>query len=119
MTYSIDFRIKVLKLKAEEGFTYEETAKRFGIGKTTLVRWHRRLEPLLSRNKPATSIDMELLKQDVEKYPDSYQYERAERFKVSQMCIYYALKRLGVTYQKNSKSPEGEPRKTVYFLPTN
>ncbi len=38
MTYSIDFRIKVFEVKAREGFTYEETAKYFGIGKTTLVR---------------------------------------------------------------------------------
>lgn len=119
MTYSLDFRIKVFEVKAREGFTYEETAKYFGIGKTTLVRWQRRLYPLLSRNKSATAINMDLLKEDVEKYPDSYQYERAERFKVSQMCIHYALKRLGVSYKKNSKTPKGKSRKSVYILPNN
>jgi transposase len=65
MTYSIDFRKKVLKLKAEENLSYEAAAERFKIGKTTLVRWHKKLEPQLTRNKPATKINMEALKQDV------------------------------------------------------
>ena len=38
MTYSLDFRKKVLNLKAEEKLSYEETANRFKIGKTTLGR---------------------------------------------------------------------------------
>jgi transposase len=98
MTYSIDFRKKVLKLKAEENLSYEATAERFKIGKTTLVRWHTKLEPQLTRNKPATKINMEALKQDVEKYPDAYQYERANRLGVSQKGIFEALKRLGATF---------------------
>jgi transposase len=54
MTYSLDFRKKVLQVKTEEKLSYEETAKRFQIGKTTLVRWHSKLEPQIKRNKPAT-----------------------------------------------------------------
>ena len=54
MTYSIDFRKKVLAIKEKEKLTYDEAAKRFQIGKTTLVRWHKKLEPQLTRNKPAT-----------------------------------------------------------------
>ena len=72
MTYSLDFRKKVLKLKTEEKLSYEETAKRFKIGKTTLVRWHRKLEPQTTRNKPATKINMEALKQDLNDYPDGF-----------------------------------------------
>jgi len=117
MTYSLDFRKKVFEIKAKEGLTYEETANRFGISKTTLVRWHQRLEPLKNRNKPATKIDMHLLREDVEKYPDAYQYERAKRLNVSQMGILYALKRLGITYKKNSESPQGGSRKKVCLLP--
>lgn len=118
MTYSIDFRKKVLKLKAEENLSYEAAAERFKIGKTTLVRWHTKLEPQLTRNKPATKINMEALKQDVEKYPDAYQYERANRLGVSQKGIFEALKRLGVTYKKNSKASKSGSRKTIYVLPT-
>jgi Zn-dependent peptidase ImmA (M78 family) len=34
------------------------------------------------------------LAQDVQEHPDSYQYERAARFGVSQQGIAYALKKL-------------------------
>lgn len=117
MTYSLDFRKKVLEVKTEEKLSYEETANRFKIGKTTRVRWHKKLEPQTTRNKPATKIDMERLKQDIEDYPDAYQYERAQRFGVSQKGIFEALKRLGVTYKKNSKTSQGGSRKTICILP--
>lgn len=119
MTYSLDFRKKVLKLKTEEKLSYEETTKRFKIGKTTLVRWHRKLEPQTTRNKPATKINMEALKQDLNDYPDGYQHERANRLGVSQKGICEALKRLGVTYKKNLKPSESGFRKTICVLPKN
>ena len=115
MTYDLSFRQKVFEIKTSEGLTYEETAKRFGIGKTTLVRWNQRLLPLENRNKPATKIDMDALKEDIKTYPDAYQYERAERLRVTPMGVWHALKRLGVTYKKNSKSPEGLQRQTTYL----
>ena len=65
MTYSLEFRKKVMAIKEKEKLTYDEAAKRFQIGKTTLVRWHKKLEPQLTRNKPATKINMEALKQDL------------------------------------------------------
>jgi transposase len=40
MTYSVDFRKKVFEIKADKQLNYEETAKYFNIGKTTLVRWN-------------------------------------------------------------------------------
>lgn len=84
MTYSIDFRKKVLEIKEKERLTQEETAKRFQIGKTTLIRWHKKIEPQKRRNKPVTKINMDALKKDIEGYPDAYQYERAARLNVSQ-----------------------------------
>ena len=62
MTYSIDFRRKVFAIKEKEGLSFEQASKRFGIGKTTLVRWTKKLEPELSRNKPATKINMDTTK---------------------------------------------------------
>ena len=100
MTYSICFRKKVFAIKAKKKLSYEETAKYFNIGKTTLVRWNKRLEPQATRNKGATKIDMEALAEDVVANPDSYQYERAKRFGVSQRGIALALKRLGISYKK-------------------
>ena len=53
-----------------------------------------------TRKKRATKINMALLKKDVEENPDSYQDERVNKFSVSQKCIGYSLKRLGVAYKK-------------------
>ena len=51
MTYSIDFRKKVLFVKDKEGLTIEEAAKRFDIGVASVVRWSSRLEPCLTRKQ--------------------------------------------------------------------
>ena len=115
MTYSIDFRRKVLSIKDEEDLTIEETAKRFHIGVASIVRWSSRLEPCLTRNKPATKINMEALAKDVELYPDDYQYERAARFNVSQRGIGDALKRLKISYKKKSTASKNRSRKTSTF----
>ena len=58
----------------------------------------------------------EALKLDVEQYSDAYQFERATRLGVSEYCVWYALKCLGVTYKKNPSASKGNPRKTLCFL---
>ena len=98
--YPLKFREKVFKVKEKYKLTYEETSKRFDISMKTLFRWQKRIEPKLTRNKPATKIDMERLKKDVEEHPDDYQWERAKRFKVSQSGINTALKRLRISNKK-------------------
>ena len=100
MTYSIDFRKKVLAIKAQENLTLLEVSKRFGVGQASVVRWSQGIEPKRTRNKPTTKLNWEALAQDVEKHPDSYQYERAARFGVSQQGIAYALKQLKLSRKK-------------------
>lgn len=119
MTYSLDFRRKVLLVLERDGLTASEVARRFDIGRTSVFRWLKTLSPLKSRNSPSRKLDMELLKQDVEEHPDSYQYERAERFGVSQRCIWGALRRLGVSYKKNSKTPKVRRRRQAYLPKQN
>ena len=104
MSYSIDFRKQVFKIKSQERLTFEQTGERFGIPRRTLFRWQKRIEPITKRNKPSTKVDMDALRKDVEQNPDHYQYERAKKFGVAQSTIYYALKRLGVTNKKNTVS---------------
>ena len=104
MAYSLDFRKKVLQIKEDENLTFGKTSERFGVGMRTLFRWQNRIEPKMTRNKPAVKIDMEKLRLDIKKYPDAFQYERAERFNVSQWGIGLALRRLEITYKKNSES---------------
>ena len=119
MSYDIRFRKHVLKTRELEGLGFAKLAKRFGISKQTIYNWSKRSEEKKKRNKLPTKIDMEALKKDVKNYPDAFQYERADRFGVTQMGIWHALKRLGVTYKKNSKSPQSRFRKKIYILPKN
>lgn len=107
MTYSIDFRRKVLEVKEEEQLTFAETAERFAVAKNSILLWSKEIEPKKRRNKPTTKIDTEALKKDIETYPDAYQYERAERFGVTAMGIGHALKRMQVTCKKNTFAPQG------------
>lgn len=52
---------------------------------------------------------MKELKQDIEDRPDDYNYERAARFNVSTDCICAAIKRLEISYKKNTKTPKSRP----------
>lgn len=117
MTYSLDFRRKILKIRSEEKLSMAETAKRFGVGVTSIMRWVKNPEIKRKRNSAARAIDMEALKKDVELYPDAYLKERAERFNVTHNGIWRALKRLNVSYKKNASTPQGRSRKTIYVLP--
>ncbi|EFL92424.1 ISRin2, transposase orfA [Candidatus Regiella insecticola LSR1] len=107
MTYPLKFRQHVLAFKKKEALTYAETADRFGVGSASLMRWAKRLEPCLTRNKPATKINRAALILDVETYPDASQHERAPRMGVSARGIICdALKRAGFSYKKNILSPQ-------------
>ena len=115
MTYSLDMRKRILKIRHEEGLSMAKVAKRFGVGVASVMRWSNNIQCIKKRNR-STKIDMEALKLDVEKYSDAYQFERATRLGVSEYCVWYALKRLGVTYKKNTSAPQGYSRKTHCFL---
>ncbi len=104
MAYSLDFRKQVFKVKQKENLTFQELSDRFDIPIRTLFRWQKRIEPKSKRDKPATKIDMDALDEDVKQHPDSYQYERAKKFGVSQSTIFYALQRLKISLKKNSIS---------------
>ena len=65
MTYSLDFRRKVFAYKEKHQLTFEQTSKHFEINIATLFRWKNKIAPCVSRNKPATKVDIERLKKDV------------------------------------------------------
>ena len=111
MTYPSSFRKKVL--------TFIEIAGRFSLSKTTIFNWSKRLDPQKHRNKQPIKIDYEALKKDIQDHPDFYGYEMALRLGVSASGIRYAKKRLGISYKKNSKSPQSGSRKKIYVLPKN
>lgn len=112
MTYSNDFRKRVLSIKAKEGLSFAQVAKRFGVSVNSVFLWSKKLESKEKRNKAPIKIHNDLLKEDIKRYPDAYMYERARRLGVSMPGICAAMKRLGITYKKNSQAPKSMRRKT-------
>ena len=119
MTYSLDYRRKVLSVREKEDLTIAEVADRFCVGVATVVRWLQRLEPQRTRYKPATKIDRIALARDVREHPDAYQSERAQRLGVSKPGIGHALKRMNITYKKNAAASQGERRRKACLPPEN
>ena len=72
MSYSVDFRQKVLSIREKEGLSIRATAKRFHVGTDTLRRWLKRIEPKPSGPRRG-KMDKEAFIKDVAEYPDSYQ----------------------------------------------
>lgn len=91
--YSLDFRKKIFAIKEKETLTFEETSKQFHTGIATLFRWQQRIDPITKRNVLSRKIDRKDLEKDVHDNPDSYQWERAKKFKVTAWGIGKALRR--------------------------
>lgn len=106
MTYPVAFREKVLSVRKRENLTIEEIAVRFDVGKASVSRWIKTPLPKYTRNKPAVKLDREALAKEMTEHPDSYLYERAERFAVSVSGISAALKRLGISRKKKSATSQ-------------
>lgn len=119
MTYSLDFRKKALSIRSKEGLSFAQTAKRFGVSVNSLLLWSRNLEPKQTKSRPTIKIDTEALLEDVEKHPDAFNYERAHRLKVSTSGVRKALKRLGISYKKNTQPPQGLRRSKANFSRKN
>ncbi len=105
MTYSLSFRQHVLAYKEKHSLTFEQTSAHFDISMRSLLRWSKKIEPCTNKNRPSIKVCLDKLRMDVEQNPDDYQWERAKRFGVTQPAIHDALKRLNISYKKNTKTP--------------
>ena len=119
MAYSIHLRRKVLSVRKAEGLTIAQVSTRFCVGIATVTRWLKRIEPQLTRIKPATKVDMIALARDVREQPDAYQYERAVRLGCSPKGIAHALARMNITYKKSFDPSKSERRRTAHFPANN
>ncbi|MDG6895842.1 IS630 transposase-related protein [Volucribacter amazonae] len=99
MAYSKDYRQMILA-KLKGGASFRELAQEFQLSTNTIQRWKKNPERKKRIVKP-DKIDNDLLKADVEAYPDDYQWQRAQRLGCSQNAICTALKRLGITRKKD------------------
>ena len=101
MTYSIDYRKQVLSSIAD-GMTIREAAVFYGLSTSTIHSWQQNLAPKTTRNKAPTKIPDDALIEDVKRFPDDYNYERARRLNCSKTGIFNALKRLGISQKKDT-----------------
>ena len=100
MTYSIDYRKQVLSSIAD-GMTIREASLFYGLSTSTIHSWQQNLVPKINRDKAPTKIPDDALIDDVKRYPDDYNYERARRLSCSKTGIFNALKRLGISQKKD------------------
>ncbi|MBX3630903.1 MAG: IS630 transposase-related protein [Nitrosomonas sp.] len=114
MAYSLDFRRKVLSVRKREGLTIAEVADRFDVGVASVTRWIKNVDrkPQGYRKR---KIDLDVLRQDIVDYPDAYQYERAARLGVAQNAVFLALRKLGVTYKKNTDTSQSRRKYTAHL----
>lgn len=104
MSKSKDLRETAVSYQ-KEGHTYDETAKVFGVVKSTVHRWVKQYEETgdLS-DKPVKrgykKINPEKLKEYVAEHPDDTQEEVALVFGCCPQAISKAYKRLGITRKK-------------------
>ena len=69
----------------------------------------------MTRNKPATKINMDRREKDIERHADDCQWQRGKRFGVTQSVIHYALQRLGVNYKKTLQHPKTNQQAHLNF----
>lgn len=91
------------------------TCEHLLISLTTLKKWLRlykvgKLYEVKPRSHKGRKIDDEALKAYVMKNPDAYLKEIASVFGRTDSGIYRALKRLGVSYKKNTRIPRARRR---------
>ena len=110
MTYSIDYRKQVLSSIAD-GMTIREAANFYQLSTSSIHSWQQSLVPKTTRNKAPTKIPDDALIEDVKKYPDDYNYERAHRLNCSKTGIFNALKRLGISQKKDLRTSKSVSNK--------
>jgi transposase len=115
MAYSIDFRKAAIEYW-RKGHSKEELYEAFKIHPSRVYTWLRHeaetgsLKPSYreTRNR---KINLEELRQAVERKPDAYLSELAKQFDCTEQAIFYGLKRLDITVKKSSfHTPSNHPQ---------
>ena len=104
MAYDEKYRKRAIEY-VEKGNTLKELKETFGIKSKTYYDWKKLLKEsgsLKFRNAKTRrrKIDKDKLRQAVEEKSDAYLSELAELFDCSEQAIFYALKKMKITYKK-------------------
>lgn len=116
MGYSVDLRMAAVKHCLESGATCADTAKVFGVGRSTVQSWRQRFEetgdlsdkPL---NRGFKKIDPDKLRAYVKDHPDATQQEIADEFGCCNQAVSKALRRLDITRKKKRAATKSKIRK--------
>lgn len=106
--YSNDLREKALRYYDKFGKTQAEVSDIFGVSHRTFAQWVKLRKSgdfrRRSKQKQRTPVKIggEELRRYIEQHPDAYFREIAVVFKVSDVGILKACRRLGITRKKNS-----------------
>ena len=125
MAYSPDLRKRILDF-VEAGGKKSEASRVFNVARSTIDRWLAAENPYAIRKtgpKKMRVIDEEALIKHVADFPDLTQKERAAHFNVSEFCIGYGLRKLGITRKKRHSDTRSDAtrneKSTVRHSPRN
>jgi transposase len=118
MAYSADIKRLAMIMVYVEKHTYEHICNTLKICLTTLTRWiNFNKNNALYIKKPRVSrgrkIDDEALRTYISQNPDAYLYEIAAHLNVSKNGVHQALKRLKISYKKNTNLQRTRRTKTA------
>lgn len=104
MAYSVEFRKRAIEYW-EAGHSEDELYEAYKIYTSRIYAWlrHEKETGSLEAKYPKTrnrKIDLQKLKEAVERKPDAYLSELAKMFDCTEQAIFYALKRLKITVKK-------------------
>jgi transposase len=114
MAYSVDFREAAIAYW-RAGHSKEELYEAYKIYPSRVYEWIR-LEGRTGTLKPnyakrrKRKIDLEKLRQAVERKPDAYLAELAKQFNCTEQAVFYALKKLNITTKKKSTPIQSDHR---------
>jgi len=114
MTYSVDFRRKVIAF-VKNGGSQNEAARRFDISLWCVRNWLAR-EDLQPRQKGVPrrrKLDKEALRTHVQNNPDALLRERAAHFGIHVSSMGWAMKNLKLTHKKRRSNTKNAITKNV------
>ena len=105
-TYQYEVKEYFLKEQANSGLTIEKFCKKFDLKIRSFFNWKKKYDEYktlktdsLLKKRPK-KLTQSMLKNDIEKYPDSFYYERAQRLNCSKNAIFLAVHKFGFTHKK-------------------
>tara|TARA_B100000315_G_C14291632_1_gene457663 strand:+ start:90 stop:458 length:369 start_codon:yes stop_codon:yes gene_type:complete len=122
MAYSTDLRKRVLKYVQDSG-SKAEAVNIFSVSLRTIWNWIARqkegkIEPNIKTVTPR-KIDDSRLMQYIKSNPDAYLREIAEEFCVTIPAVFYACKRLNITFKKSHLRTKKEVKKNGKLFKMN